>query len=142
MRVFGRFLILFGGFTLTISLLTACSDSETSPSPITETATAAATAAATETATETATATATAAPTETATAAPTKVAVPMHEVVDVTGRTVMIPVEPKVIVALSPTAVEFVYAAGGTVAGRPSTATHPEEALTAAEVGTAYSPSQ
>ena len=142
MRVFGRFLVLFGGFTLTISLLTACSDSEPSHSPITETATAAATAAATEPATETATATAPAAPTETATAAPTKVAVPMHEVVDVTGRTVMIPVEPKVIVALSPTAVEFVYAAGGTVAGRPSTATHPEEALTAAEVGTAYSPSQ
>ena len=87
MRVFGRFLVLFGGFTLTISLLTACSDSETSSSPIAETATA----------TAAATATATAAPTETATAtaAPTKVAVPMHEVVDVTGRTVMIQSNPK-----------------------------------------------
>ena len=115
MKVFGSFFVLFGGFLLGITLLASCTKATT---------------------------TATTTTTTTATATATKVSVPMHEVVDVTGRTVMVPVEPKAIIALSPTALEFVYASGGTVVGRPSTATYPPEALAATEVGTAYRPNQ
>ncbi|MCX7618940.1 ABC transporter substrate-binding protein [Tepidiforma sp.] len=56
------------------------------------------------------------------------------------GRKVEIKAEPKTIVAVSPTAVELVYAAGKTVAGRPSTANYPPEAQSAQAVGTAYQP--
>lgn len=61
-------------------------------------------------------------------------------VTDMLGRKVEIKAQPKTIVAISPTAVELVYAAGKTVAGRPSTANYPPEAQAARPVGTAYQP--
>lgn len=61
-------------------------------------------------------------------------------VTDLLGRTVEIKAKPKVVVALSPTAVEFVYAAGGTIAGRSGSVDFPEAAKAAKEVGTAYQP--
>lgn len=88
-------------------------------------------------------ATATPAAGETATAAPASpspaAAYPVT-VTDMLGRKVEIKTEPKTIVAVSPTAVELVYAAGKTVAGRPSTANYPPEAQSAQAVGTAYQP--
>jgi iron complex transport system substrate-binding protein len=62
------------------------------------------------------------------------------QVTDLLGRAVEIKAKPKTVVALSPTAVEFVYAAGGTVAGRSQSADYPEAAKQAKEVGTAYQP--
>ena len=55
-------------------------------------------------------------------------------VTDLLGRDVDIEAKPEKIVALSPSAVEFVYAMGGTVVGRTSSVTYPEEALSATEV--------
>ena len=63
------------------------------------------------------------------------------KVTDLLGREVEIKAKPKIIVALSPTAVEYVYAVGGTVAGRSASADFPEAAKQAKEVGTAYQPS-
>ncbi len=62
-------------------------------------------------------------------------------VTDMLGRKVEIKAKPKTIVAISPTAVELVYAAGQTVAGRSQSADFPEAAKSAKEVGTAYQPS-
>lgn len=62
------------------------------------------------------------------------------KVTDLLGRSVEIKAKPKVVVALSPTAVELVYAAGATVAGRTSSVDFPEAAKAAKEVGTAYQP--
>ncbi len=73
-------------------------------------------------------------------AATTAAAYPV-KVTDLLGREVEIKAKPKVIVALSPTAVEYVYAVGGTVAGRSQSADFPETAKVAKEVGTAYQPS-
>jgi iron complex transport system substrate-binding protein len=84
-------------------------------------------------------ATATTAPAdETPTSAP-DTAYPVT-VTDLLGRDVEIAARPEKIVALSPSGVELVYAMGGTVVGRTSSVTYPEEALDAAEVGTAYQP--
>ena len=75
-------------------------------------------------------------------AAPTvaKAAYPVT-VTDLLGRKVEIKAKPKTVVAISPTAVEFVYAAGQTVVGRSQSADFPEAAKSAKEVGTAYQPS-
>lgn len=62
------------------------------------------------------------------------------KVTDLLGREVEIPARPETIVAVSPTAVELVYAAGGKVAGRTASVDFPEEAKAAPEVGTAYQP--
>jgi iron complex transport system substrate-binding protein len=56
------------------------------------------------------------------------------------GRSVEIKSKPTVIVAVSPTAVEFVYAAGGKVVGRSASVEFPAEAKAAKEIGTAYQP--
>lgn len=59
---------------------------------------------------------------------------------DLLGRDVEIPAAPERVVALSPTAVEFVYAVGGSVVGRSDTATYPPEVQDVEAVGTAYQP--
>ena len=62
------------------------------------------------------------------------------QVTDLLGRNVEIKSRPKTIVALSPSATEFVYAAGGTIVGRTSSVNYPEAAKAATDVGTAYQP--
>lgn len=62
------------------------------------------------------------------------------KVTDLLGREVEIKAKPRTIVALSPTGVEFVYAAGGTVVGRTSSVDYPEAAKQAKDIGTAYQP--
>jgi len=62
------------------------------------------------------------------------------KVTDLLGRTVEIKAKPTTIVALSPTAVEYIYAVGGTVVGRTSTVNYPEAARAAKDIGTAYQP--
>lgn len=61
-------------------------------------------------------------------------------VTDLLGRKVEIKAKPKTVVGLSPSAVEFVYAAGGTVVGRTSSVDFPEAAKQAKDVGSAYQP--
>ncbi len=63
------------------------------------------------------------------------------KVKDLLGREVEIKAKPKTIVAMSPTATELVYAAGGSVVGRTETATYPEAAKSAKSIGNAYQPS-
>jgi iron complex transport system substrate-binding protein len=92
----------------------------------------------------TATAAATVAPTSTPTSTPTPTPEPAAypvEVTDMLGRSVEIPARPVAVVGLSPTAVELVYAMGGTVVGRSASVDYPEAARAAAEVGSAYQPS-
>ena len=74
----------------------------------------------------------------TATIAP-KAAYPVT-VTDLLGRNVEIKAKPKTVVALSPTAVELVYAAGQTVVGRSQSVDFPEAAKQAKDVGSAYQP--
>jgi len=62
------------------------------------------------------------------------------KVTDLAKRSVEIKAKPVAVVALSPSAGEFVYAAGGTLVGRASSVKYPEAALQAKEVGTAYQP--
>lgn len=61
-------------------------------------------------------------------------------VTDLLGREVEIAEAPQRIVGLSPTAVEHVYAVGGTVVGRVASAVYPPEVESAEEVGDAYQP--
>lgn len=61
-------------------------------------------------------------------------------VTDLNGRSVEIKAKPKSIVAMSPTATELVYAAGASVVGRTETATYPEAARQAKNIGNAYQP--
>ncbi len=62
-------------------------------------------------------------------------------ITDMLGRSVTIPAEPASIAAISPTAVEFVYAVGETSKTRTRTVSYPEEALAAKDIGSAYQPS-
>jgi len=92
------------------------------------------------TSTTEATGTASVEATATETEAASEAAYPVT-VTDMLGREVEIAAAPERIVALSPTAVELVYAVGGSVVGRSSTATFPEAAVQAEDVGNAYQPS-
>ena len=127
-RVLG---LAFISTIMCVSLL-ACSSSDEQESQqpvVTQTASpAAASATATETATPTAT--------------PEAVSFGPYPVslMDLLGREIVIESEPQSVVALSPTALEYIYAIGGEAAGRPSTARHPASAMSVAEVGTSYSP--
>lgn len=62
------------------------------------------------------------------------------KITDLLGRRVEIKAKPKSVVALSPTATEFVYAAGQAVVGRTETATYPQAATQAKSIGNAYQP--
>ena len=59
---------------------------------------------------------------------------------DMLGRSVTIDAEPETVAAISPTAVEFVYAVGGESVTRTTSVDFPEEALDAVDVGSAYQP--
>jgi iron complex transport system substrate-binding protein len=61
-------------------------------------------------------------------------------VTDLLGREVEVPSPPRRVVALSPTAVEFVYAVGGEVVGRAETALYPPGVEEVDAVGPAYQP--
>ena len=61
-------------------------------------------------------------------------------VTDLLGRQVEIKQKPTTVVGLSPTAVEFAYAAGASVVGRTDTATYPDAAKQAEVIGSAYAP--
>ncbi len=80
-----------------------------------------------------------AATTAAASATAPKAAYPI-QVTDLLGRNVDIKAKPQTIVALSPSATEFVYASGGTIVGRTSSVNYPEAAKQAKDVGTAYQP--
>ena len=129
-RVLG---VVFISTIMCVSLL-ACSSSdeqENQQPVVTQTASpAAASTTAAETATPTATATV-----EAVSSGPYPVSL-----TDLLGREIVIESEPQSVVALSPTALEYIYAIGGEAAGRPSTARHPASAMSVAEVGTSYSP--
>ena len=62
------------------------------------------------------------------------------KVTDLLGREVEIKAKPVNVVAVSPTAVEFVYAAGAKVVGRSASVDYPPEAVSAKDIGTAYQP--
>ena len=59
---------------------------------------------------------------------------------DLLGREVVIAASPERIVALSPSALEYLYALGGVALGRPSSAHYPEAAMPVESVGTSYAP--
>lgn len=65
---------------------------------------------------------------------------PMN-VTDLLGREVEIKAKPATVVALSPSAVEYVYSVGGTVVGRPESAVYPEAVKSVKSTGTSYQPS-
>jgi len=79
-----------------------------------------------------------------ATSSPTESAMPdayyPKTVKDLLDRDVDITVMPERIVALSPSALEYLYALGGVAVGRPSSARHPESAMAVEAVGTSYAP--
>lgn len=126
-----RLTLVLAAAALAASLAAACGgdDSTSTPTP----APAKTNAPATTAASPSAAASATTAATQAATTYPVKVT-------DLLGRQVEIKAKPKTVVALSPTAVELVYAAGQTVAGRTETATYPEAAKQAKSIGSAYQP--
>jgi len=59
---------------------------------------------------------------------------------DMIGREVTIPAMPQRIVTTSPSAIELLYAAGGTAIGRSTTATGVPDAETITDIGGAYNP--
>lgn len=76
----------------------------------------------------------------TAAASPSPASAYPVTVTDLLGRSVEIKAKPATIVAISPTAVELVYAVGGTIVGRSSSVDFPEAAKAAKDIGTAYQP--
>lgn len=61
-------------------------------------------------------------------------------VTDMLGSSVIIAAKPQKVAAISPTAVEFVYAVGGTSLTRTTSVDYPAEAASAKDIGSAYSP--
>ena len=91
----------------------------------------------------TATSEATAAATDTPapTAETTEVPAFPRTVTDMLGREVVIESAPLKVVAISPSAVEYVYAVGGEIVGRSASVAYPAAAAQAEDVGSAYQPS-
>lgn len=86
-------------------------------------------------------ATATSEPTATPTAEPTEEPAFPRTVTDMLGREVEITARPLKVVAISPSAVEYVYAVGGEIVGRSASVAFPAAAAQAEDVGSAYQPS-
>jgi iron complex transport system substrate-binding protein len=125
-------------------LVVACSDGDEDPTSTitlsveTSTPTAEATSEATSDATTEATAEATAAPTqETAAGGATEYPLTVR---DLMGREVTIEAAPASIVAASPSAIEMLYAAGGTAVARSETAVHPDGVEALPSIGLSYQP--
>jgi|TARA_B110000116_G_scaffold173557_1_gene150130 iron complex transport system substrate-binding protein len=134
LRVNSLFLLIISvGIGLTVVLSACGSDSLDSDTAVEE-------AAASRTQ-QVANATSTAA---TATSSPTESAVTNayypKTVEDLLNREVTIAASPERIVALSPSALEYLYALGGVALGRPSSARYPETAMGVESVGTSYAP--
>jgi iron complex transport system substrate-binding protein len=122
---------LLAGAALAALVITACSDDEPEATPTT---------------TPTAAATATVEPTATETMAPEPTEEPVAEaafpltVRDLMGREVTIQAAPERIVTTSPSALELLYAAGGTAIARSTTATGVPGAEDLVDVGPSYEP--
>lgn len=71
---------------------------------------------------------------------PTATPEPFITVIDLMGRTVVIPEKPSRIVSISPTATETLYIVGGIAIARDSSSTFPPEVENLPELGGAYSP--
>ncbi|MGD9895431.1 MAG: ABC transporter substrate-binding protein [Dehalococcoidia bacterium] len=91
-----------------------------------------------EVATPASTPPAAAASTASPTAAPTSAQ--SRTFVDATGKSFTIETPPKRVVALSPSAVELMFAVGATPIARPSSANYPEQAQSVTAVGSSYQP--
>lgn len=131
----GRLLLILG--VAGAMLIAACGDDGDA------TATPEATATPTEEATATVepTTEATAEPTTEATEEPTAEASAYPLTVrDLLGREVTIEAAPQTVVTTSPSAIEVLYAAGGTAAARSETAVHPEGVDVLPSVGPSYAP--
>jgi iron complex transport system substrate-binding protein len=72
---------------------------------------------------------------------PTEVPAFPRTVTDMLGREVVIEAAPLKVVAISPSAVEYVYAVGGEIVGRSASVSYPAAAAQAEDVGSAYQPS-
>jgi iron complex transport system substrate-binding protein len=74
------------------------------------------------------------------TATPTATAVQSRTFVDAAGKSFTVEKPPSRVAALSPSAVELLYAVGARPIARPSSANYPEAARSVTAVGTAYQP--
>ena len=129
---------LFVAIGLASALLFAACTSDDDP---TATPTVEATTVATEQPTAAPTGAATEAPTQAPTAAPTEEpsAFPLTTR-DLLGREVTVEAPPQNIIAASPSAIEMLYAAGGTAAARSETSVHPEGVESLPSIGFTYAP--
>ena len=122
-------------------LLVACGDDDDDDGDSEATATATATA---DDATETATATeeASAEATEDATEEPGGAVATSYPLAirDLLGREITIEAAPQAIVAASPSAIEMLYAAGGTAVARSETSVHPDGVAELPSIGFSYQP--
>jgi iron complex transport system substrate-binding protein len=125
--------VISAGIGLTLILSGCGSDSSDSDTAVEKAAVAATQQVANATATA---ATATSSPTESTV---TDAYYP-KTVEDLLDREVTIVAPPDRIVALSPSALEYLYALGGVAVGRPSSARYPEAAMSVESVGTSYAP--
>ena len=126
-------LVISAGIGLTLILSACGSDSLDSDAAVEEAAVATTQQVANATATAT---TATSSPTESTV---TDAYYP-KTVEDLLDREVTIAASPERIVALSPSALEYLYALGGVAVGRPSSARYPQAAMSVESVGTSYAP--
>ena len=121
-------------------LLAACTDGDDGTATPTTEATSEATQEPTAEATTEATEEPTAEPTAEATEAPSQSTEYPLTIRDLMGREVVIESAPQSIVTTSPSAIEMLYAAGGTAIARSETSVHPEGVEALPSVGFTYAP--